>query len=144
MGVQTFIVGLFVATLPLITYIPFFSTEVKYAIWICVIWGCVGCQYAFLPTCVATTFGAKYTGSIVGLFIWSEAPASLLVVIVTQCKQQIFGGWFMYTIFMGGCSFLSTVLSILTKERLDRKKMFEDKKSIDFSFLNDKSEFNIN
>eukprot|EP00483_Globobulimina_turgida_P001366 UN01368 len=87
MGLQTFIVGLFVATLPCINYIDFASSETMFGIWLCCIWICVGCQYGFLPTCVSNTFGAKYTGSIVGLFIWCEAPASLLVVIITQYKQ---------------------------------------------------------
>eukprot|EP01084_Bolivina_argentea_P238554 400768_1 len=125
MGVQTFIVGLFVGTLPLIKYIPMFDLQINFAFWICIIWACVGCQYGFLPTCVASTFGAKYTGSIVGLFIWCEAPASLLVVVATQYKKQIFGGWFVYTIFMGCCAFMSTILSILTKEKLDRQKIFD-------------------
>ena len=89
------------------------------------IWICVGCQYAFLPTCVAETFGAKYTGSIVGLFVWCEAPTSMLVVVCTQYYEEMFKGWNGYCLFIAACSFVSFILSVFYKSNIDRRKIIE-------------------
>eukprot|EP01083_Nonionella_stella_P176154 615647_1 len=99
MGSMTLVVAIAVATLPLIDIVNC-DSRTLFAIWIFIIWICVGCQYAFLPTCIADTFGAKYTGSIVGLFVWCEAPASLLVVVCTQFYEQLFNGWNGYCVFI--------------------------------------------
>merc|ERR1712130_587118 len=68
MGTMTLIVSIAISTLPLINM--FIQKNILFALWIFVIWICVGCQYAFLPTVIVETFGAKYAGSIVGLFVW--------------------------------------------------------------------------
>eukprot|EP01084_Bolivina_argentea_P320360 555827_1 len=124
MGTMTVIVAIMVATLPMIYVWPN-ESKILFAIWIFIIWICVGCQYAFLPTVIAETFGAKYVGSIVGLFVWCEAPTSLLVVVCTQFYQQMFNGWTGYCIFIGSCSAVSFVLSIFYKSNIDRKSILE-------------------
>lgn len=107
MGLLTFIVTIFLILL------CFTSNEYQFFFIICVIWSCIGTQYAFLPPCIADTFGAKYTGSIVGLFVWSDAPTALLVVICTQFYNQLFNGWNGYILFVALCSFAATILSLL-------------------------------
>lgn len=107
MGLLTLIVGIFLVFLCLI------KSEYAFFLSICIIYSCVGCQFAFLPPCVADTFGAKYTGSIVGLFVWCDAPTALLVVICTKYYQIAFNGWIGYILFVAGCSFAATLLSLI-------------------------------
>ena len=125
MGTMTFIVAIAISTLPLINVWDY-DSRIWFAIWIFVIWICVGCQYAFLPTCIAETFGAKYTGSIVGLFVWCEAPSSLLVVVCTQFYVELFRGWNGYCAFIAACSFISFILSVFYKSNIDRKKIIDE------------------
>lgn len=124
MGLLTLIVMVFLVLL------CFISSEYAFFISICIIYSCVGCQFAFLPPCVADTFGAKNTGSIVGLFVWCDAPTALLVVICTKYYQIAFGGWIGYILFVAACSFCATLLSLIfyikTKVKM-KKKAIDDK-----------------
>merc|ERR1712174_67558 len=101
MGASIVAVG--IGTLPLLDFM-FLNVELPFAIWVCAIWGCVGCQYAFLPDKISTTFGPKHTGSILGLFIWIESPLSLLLVLMTEYSKAIFGGWGGYCVFVALCA----------------------------------------
>ena len=128
MGGMTGFVGVAIATLPLLPALSQSDAPrllFLFMGWVCAIWLCVGCQYAFLPTVVAETFGAKHTGSILGLFVWSEAPASLLVVVCTQFEATLFGGWTGYCLFIAACSAVSFVLSLLYRSEIDRKAIIE-------------------
>lgn len=124
MGVMASIVAVAIATLPLLDVI-FVDSRIPFVIWVCFIWGCVGCQYAFLPDKINTTFGSKHTGSILGLFIWIESPLALVVVVLTEFYNQIFGGWAGYCVFIAVCGMGSVSLSFFCKSDIDRKKMFK-------------------
>ena len=138
MGTQTFVCAVAIGSLPVINllsgdpriYLPF---------WLFAIWSCVSCQYGFLPTCIAETFGAKHTGELLGMFVWCEAPASLLVVICTQFYKQLFGGWDGYCALIAACSFVSFLLSLFFKSNIDRKKIiaeYEERKQSAASGIN--------
>merc|ERR1712154_313996 len=84
MGLQTAICAVFVITLPFIGGITFIPIETLFSIWIVVMWFCAGCEYAFLPSCIAETFGAKHTGAILGIFVMAEPFAMLIVVVLSS------------------------------------------------------------
>jgi len=138
MGLQCAICTVFIATMPFIKYVGDQSAvNVMFAIWLFFIWSCIGCEYAFLPSCIVETFGAKYCGSIVGVFVGGEAPATAIVVILSK---YVFGNsdsdWMWYCVSMAICTLVSTVLSMLYKKgRVDRKRYIkllqkEKKKSL--------------
>merc|ERR1719300_1787001 len=130
MGVMASIVTIGIGTLPLLNVI-FRNPALPFAIWVCAIWGCVGCQYGFLPDKISTTFGPKHTGSILGLFIWIESPISLLLAVLTEYYQQIFGGWGGYCMFVAACAIGSLLLSILVKSKINRKRVIQSYGSCD-------------
>eukprot|EP01083_Nonionella_stella_P022559 62390_1 len=126
MGLQTAIITVFIATLPLIKLITENESIVNtlFAVWLFIIWSCVGCEYAFLPSCIVETFGAKYCGSIVGVFVGGEAPATAIIVL---SSKYVFHNndrdWQYYCIAMALCTTVSTILSILYKPgRINRKE----------------------
>ena len=139
MGLQTSIITIFIATLPLIKYIDNQDIiNIFFAIWLFFIWSCIGCEYAFLPSCIVETFGAKYCGSIVGIFVGGEVPATAIIVILTK---YVFvnkdADWILYCITMALCTLVSTVLSILYRPgRVDRKKYLKEVKKRSYNTMN--------
>ena len=123
MGLQTAICTIFVLTLPYITSAN--NVEWMFTIWMIILWFCAGCEYAFLPSCIAETFGAKHTGAIIGVFVMAEPPAMLIIVLLSSVGY-LQNNFMVYCMIIGICCGLSTVLSILYKtNRIDRKSILK-------------------
>ena len=139
MGLQTSIITVFIFTFPFIKYIGDQSIiNTLFAIWLFIIWSCIGCEYAFLPSCIVETFGAKYCGSIVGVFVGGEVPATAIIVILTKYVfKNNDKDWIYYCITMAICTLISTVLSILYKSgRVNRKKYLRDEFKKSYNTMN--------
>jgi len=125
MGALCAICTLFIATLPFIKYVGDASAvNALFAVWLFAIWSCAGCEYAFLPSVLVETFGAKYVGPILGVFVGGEVPATAVVVLLSHFVfKNNDRDWMMYCFTMAGCTLISTVQSLLyRKDRLDRRK----------------------
>eukprot|EP01084_Bolivina_argentea_P311899 539934_1 len=116
--------GLLASTVTIcLVLLCFVSGEYQFFIVICIIYCCIGCHFAFLPPCIADTFGAKHTASIVGLFVWTDAPTALLVVLCTQFYKTAFGGWIGYILFVAACSFASLILALVFYIKIRNTKL---------------------
>ena len=117
MGLQTVICTVFVATLPFIYYIHILSIETLFTFWMIAMWFCAGCEYAFLPSCIAETFGALNTGAIIGVFVLAE-PASMGIVVLLSDNRFLQNNYEFYCIIVASFCALSAVLAIWYRRKL--------------------------
>ena len=127
MGLHSLIITVYICTLPLIKYIVT-STEdrmILFGIWNCVLWSCLGCQYAFLPSFISTLFGNRYTAQIIGLFVLSGLPCTLLFAVLEMpyFKDLFNNSWTVYCTIFGIFALVSTLLSIIQTSKINIKRV---------------------
>ena len=63
MGLHSLINTIFIVSFPFIKYVVDADNDtiVLFAIWNCILWSCLGCQYGLLPSFIASLFDNKYT-----------------------------------------------------------------------------------
>eukprot|EP01084_Bolivina_argentea_P074178 134590_1 len=131
MGLQTAICATFVITLPFILYLKFMSIEGLFTFWMIIMWFCAGCEYAFLPSCIAETFGALNTGAIIGVFVMAE-PMAMGIVVLLSSMSFLQNNYEYYCIIVGLCCGIASIISVFYKpNRIDRSNKIKGlKKSI--------------
>ena len=137
MGLQTAVCAAFIVTLPWIKDFADFggerATEVALTVWLVFIWLCAGCEYAFLPSCIAETFGSKHAGPIIGVFVMAE-PFAMAIMVALSSVEALQSDFQHYCLVIAGFCAASTVLSVLYRpNRIDRKQY------LNASFVNMKS-----
>jgi len=130
-GLQSAICTVFVLTLPFIKIEGEATTStVLLTIWMVVMWGCAGCNYSFIPSCLIETFGAKHVGELIGIFILAE-PMAVGFVVFLSSFPFLSGNFEYYVWIVGCCSGLSIILTILTRtDTVDRKEFLRKTKAI--------------
>eukprot|EP01083_Nonionella_stella_P104297 298719_1 len=130
MGLQTAICAAFVMTLPVIPLIESVPIETTFTVWMIVMWFCAGCEYAFLPSVISETFGAKHTGAIIGVFVMAE-PIAMGIVVLLSSVSFLQNNYNYYCIIVGAFCAVSTILSLLYRpNQIDRTNRSRLKLSI--------------
>lgn len=121
-GLQSCICTVFCLTIPFVHIEGDESTTtVLLTIWMIVLWGCAGCNYSFIPSCLMETFGAKHVGELIGIFIVAE-PLAVGFVVFLSSFPFLNEHFEYYAWIIGCCSGISIILTILTNpNQVDRK-----------------------
>ena len=125
-GMLSAICTVFCLTIPFIRIEGDLSTTtVLLQIWLIVLWGCAGCNYSFIPSCMIETFGAKHVGELIGIFIVSE-PIGVGFITILSAMPFLQGNFEYYAWIIGICSGLSIILTVSTRPDLvDRKAILQ-------------------
>jgi len=74
--------------------------ETLFTIWICIIFFCIGGNFAIFPTGTAIAFGPQYVSSIYGL-VFMACTFSNVIGVVLSSELQDALGWGMLTLMVG-------------------------------------------
>ena len=85
-----------------------------YTIWLFVIFSVIGCEWMIYPSLIATTFGQRYSGSIIGYMCIADIPA--ILIVVTLCGHLYTmdtGSWQGFTLIIAACLVFGVILIIV-------------------------------
>eukprot|EP01084_Bolivina_argentea_P019164 35642_1 len=120
----TIILCIFVASIALSKV-----AKIIYAIWICIIFCMIGCDWILYPSLIAITFGQKYSGNIMGYCLLADIPA--IIIVVCLCNHlydmnmnNIHGySWEAFTWIMAAVLIFSILLIVV----FDPKKVIAER-----------------